>query len=97
MKKTAMIFSCALLAFACVFARENRAAGQRKVAGARAKEGRRRRRRLGRRRQLPQIDKEKIRARVKYLSSDEWKGGEQGSAVAIERRIISGNSLRRMV
>ena len=40
MKKYAMIFSCALLGFACVFARENRAAGQEKVAEARAKGGR---------------------------------------------------------
>jgi len=40
MKKYAMIFSCALLGFACVFAIENRAAGQEKVAGARAKGGR---------------------------------------------------------
>ena len=39
MKKTAMIVSCALFGFACVFATENRAAGQGKVAGARAKGG----------------------------------------------------------
>ena len=39
MKKYAMIFSCALLGFACVFARENRAAGQEKVAGAKGRTG----------------------------------------------------------
>src|SRR6266566_4865944 len=68
MKKTAVIFSCALLGFACVFARENRAAGQGKVAGARANKA------PAAEAPLPQIDKERIRAHVKYLSSDELEG-----------------------
>jgi len=71
MKKTAVIFSCALLGFACVFTRENRAAGQGKVAEA----------------PLPQIDKEKIRAHVKYLSSDELEGrgtGQRGGDMAAD-------------
>src|SRR5467141_2046400 len=71
MKKTAVIFSCALLGFACVFTRENRAAGQGKVAEA----------------PLPQIDKEKIRAHAKYLSSDELEGrgtGQRGGDMAAD-------------
>jgi hypothetical protein len=60
MKKTAVIFSCALLGFACVFARENRAAGQGKVAGARAKGGRRRRRRLRWRRHCRRLTRKRF-------------------------------------
>src|SRR5258708_5865158 len=74
MKKYALIFSCALLAFVCVFARENRAAGQAKKAPAAEAP-------------LPQIDKEKIRAHVKYLSSDELEGrgtGQRGGDVAAD-------------
>jgi len=79
MKKTAVIFSCALLGFACVFRRENRAAGQGKVAGAKkapAAEA-----------PLPQMDKEKIRAHVKYLASDELEGrgtGQRGGDTAAD-------------
>src|SRR5256884_107301 len=69
MKKTAMIVSCALLGFACVFARENRAAGQGKVAGARAKGGAQAKKAPAAEAPLPQIDKEKICPHVKYLSS----------------------------
>src|SRR5256886_15657090 len=71
MKKTAVIFSCALFGFACVSTRENRAAGKGKVAEA----------------PLPQIDKEKIRAHVKYLSSDELEGrgtGQRGGDMAAD-------------
>ncbi len=96
MKKTAVIFSCALLGLACVFARENRAAGQGKVAGARVTAGAQAKKAPAAEAPLPEIDKEKIRTHVKYLSSDELEGGEQGSAAAMWRRIISGNSLRRM-
>ena len=87
MKKTAMIFSCALLGFACVFARENRAAGQGKVAGARAKEGAQAKKAPAAEAPLPQIDKEKIRAHVKYLSSDELEGrgtGQRGGDMAAD-------------
>src|SRR5260370_34853626 len=80
MKKYAVIFSCALLGFACVFARENRAAGQGKAAAqvkkAPAVEA-----------PLPQVDKEKIRAHVKYLSSDELEGrgtGQRGGDMAAD-------------
>ena len=58
MKKHAVIFLSALFGFGCVFARENRAAAQAKKSPAVEAT-------------LPQIDKEKIRAHVKYLSSDE--------------------------
>src|SRR5229473_419723 len=74
MKKNAVICSCALLAFFCVFAGENRTAGQGKkapVADA----------------PLPQVDKEKIREHVKYLSSDELEGrgtGQRGGDVAAD-------------
>src|SRR5260370_9659175 len=71
MKKYAVIFSCALLGFACCFARENRAAVQGKGAAqvkkAPAVEA-----------PLPQVDKEKIRAHVKDLSRDELEGGGTG-------------------
>ncbi len=73
MKKTAVIFSCALFAFVLVFARGNRAAGQGKESAGPAA--------------LPQIDKEKIRAHVKYLSSDELEGrgtGQRGGEIAAD-------------
>ena len=81
MKKTAVIFSCALLGFACVFTRENRAAGQGKMAGVQAKKA------PATDAPLPQIDKEKIRAHVKYLSSDELEGrgtGQRGGNMAVD-------------
>ena len=87
MKKTAVIFSCALLGFACVFARENRRAGQGKVAGARAKAGAQAKKAPAAEAPLPQIDKEKIRAHVKYLSSDELEGrgtGQRGGDMAAD-------------
>jgi len=83
MKKTAVIVSCALLGFACVFARENRAAGQGKVAGAQAQA----KKVPTAEAPLPQIDKEKIRAHVKYLSSDELEGrgtGQRGGDMAAD-------------
>jgi len=74
MKKHALMFLCALLGFVCVFARENRAAAQaKKSPPAEAP--------------LPQIDKEKIRAHVKYLSSDELEGrgtGQRGGDMAAD-------------
>src|SRR5712692_7797262 len=87
MKKTAVIFTCALLGFACVFARENRAAGQGKVAGARAKAGAQAKKAPAAEAPLPRIDKEKIRAHVKYLSSDELEGrgtGQRGGDMAAD-------------
>ncbi len=80
MKKYTVIFSCALLGFACVFARENRAAGQGKAA-AQAKKA------PAVEAPLPQVDKEKIRAHVKYLSSDELEGrgtGQRGGDMAAD-------------
>jgi Zn-dependent M28 family amino/carboxypeptidase len=81
MKKYAVVFSRALLALACVFAAGNRAAGQgnatapakKKVPAVDAP--------------LPQIDKEKIRAHVKYLASDELEGrgtGQRGGDMAAD-------------
>jgi len=81
MKKTAVVCSCALLGFACVFTRENRAAGQGKVAGVQAKKA------PATDAPFPQIDKEKIRAHVKYLSSDELEGrgtGQRGGDMAAD-------------
>src|SRR6266853_4814557 len=81
MKKTAVIVSCALLGFACVFTRENRAAGQGKMAGVQAKKA------PATDAPLPHIDKEKIRAHVKYLSSDELEGrgtGQRGGDMAAD-------------
>ncbi|HEV1995385.1 MAG TPA: hypothetical protein VGR03_13730, partial [Candidatus Acidoferrum sp.] len=75
MKKSAVICSCALLAFVCVFARENRAAAQAKKKA------------LASEAPLPQVDKEKIRAHVKYLSSDELEGrgtGQRGGEIAAD-------------
>src|SRR5260370_10281987 len=74
MKKHAVIVLCASLVFLRVFATADRAAAQaKKAAAAEAK--------------LPQIDKEKIRAHVKYLSSDELEGrgtGQRGGDVAAD-------------
>src|SRR5216683_1882599 len=74
MKKHAVIVLCASLVFLRVFATPDRAAAQvKKAAAAEAK--------------LPQIDKEKIRAHVKYLSSDELEGrgtGQRGGDVAAD-------------
>jgi Zn-dependent M28 family amino/carboxypeptidase len=80
MRKYAVILSCVLLAFACVFAGGNRAAEQVKTA-AQAKKA------TAPETPLPQIDKEKIRAHVKYLASDELEGrgtGQRGGDVAAD-------------
>src|SRR5216684_6300940 len=80
MKKNAVICSCALLAFFCVFAGENRTAGQGKKA-AQAKKA------PVADAPLPQVDKEKIREHVKYLSSDELEGrgtGQRGGDMAAD-------------
>src|SRR2546429_3168314 len=80
MKKCAVIFSCALIGFVCVFAKEDRAAGQGKAA-AQAKKT------PMAEAPLPQGDKEKIRAHVKYLSSDEMEGrgaGARGGGLAAD-------------
>ena len=74
MKKHAVICLCALFGFVCVFARENRAAAQAKKPPAVEAP-------------MPQIDKEKIRAHVKYLSSDEFEGrgtGQRGGDMAAD-------------
>src|SRR6267142_1615397 len=74
MKKHAVICLCALFGFVCVFARENRAAAQAKKPPAVEAP-------------MPQIDKEKIRAHVKYLSSDELEGrgtGQRGGDMAAD-------------
>jgi hypothetical protein len=81
MKKRAVICSCALLGFTCVFATENCTAGQGKVAVAQTKKA------PPAEAPLPQIDKEKIRAHVKYLSSDELEGrgtGQRGGDLAAD-------------
>src|SRR5216684_2145291 len=81
MKKYAVIFSRALLAFACVFAGGNRAAGQ----GTKAAQAKKKVPAVDA--PLPQIDKEKIRAHVKYLSSDELEGrgtGQRGGDLAAD-------------
>ena len=78
MKKSAVILSCALLA--CAIAGENRAAGQAKKA-VQAKKA------PVAEPPLPQVDKEKIRAHVKYLSSDELEGrgtGQRGGDLAAD-------------
>src|SRR5260370_9994286 len=75
MKKHAVIFLCALLVFLGVFATADRAAAQAKKKAPAAEAP------------LPQIDKEKIRAHVKYLSSDELEGrgtGQRGGDVAAD-------------
>src|SRR5713101_24257 len=85
MKKKVVIFSWAVLALACVFGAENRAAGQGATAAspkaAQAKKS------PAAEAPLPQVDKEKIRAHVKYLSSDELEGrgtGQRGGDVAAD-------------
>jgi Zn-dependent M28 family amino/carboxypeptidase len=80
MKKCAVIFLCTLVALVCVFARANRAAGQGKPA-VQAKKA------PAAEKPLPQVDKEKIRAHVKYLSSDELEGrgtGQRGGDMAAD-------------
>src|SRR5438132_4898388 len=80
MKKYAVIFSCALLAFVCVVAKENCAAAQGKTAGRTKKTP-------AAEAPLPQVDKEKIRAHVKYLSSDGLEGrgtGQRGGDLAAD-------------
>ena len=80
MKKLAVICSCTLMALVCVFARENRAGAQTKLA-AQAKK------KPITDAPLPQVDKEKIRAHVKYLSSDELEGrgtGQRGGDIAAD-------------
>ncbi len=81
MKKWTVFFSSALLVFVCVFAKEDRAAGQAK-AGAQAKK-----KTPAAEAPLPMVDKEKIRAHVKYLSSDELEGrgtGQRGGDMAAD-------------
>jgi len=82
MKKWTVIFSSALLAFACAFAKENRAAaGQVKTAAQAKKKS------TAVEAPLPMVDKEKIRAHVKYLSSDELEGrgtGQRGGDLAAD-------------
>src|SRR6266850_8144339 len=80
MKSCAVIFSCALLGFVCMFAREGRAGGEGKAA-AQAKKT------PVAEAPLPQVDREKIRAHVKYLSSDELEGrgtGQRGGDMAAD-------------
>src|SRR5712664_3431487 len=80
MKKTAVTISCALITLVCVFTKPNPAAGQGKTA-AQAKKSR------VTDAPLPQVDKEKIRAHVKYLSSDELDGrgtGQRGGDLAAD-------------
>src|SRR5229473_3048188 len=81
MKKWTVIFSSALLVFVCIFAKENHAAGRAKTpAQMRGKKS-------AAEAPLPQIDKEKIRAHVKYLSSDELEGrgtGQRGGDMAAD-------------
>src|SRR5216684_1918995 len=75
MKKHAVICLCALPVFLGVFATADRAAAQAKKNAPAAEAP------------LPQIDKEKIRAHVKYLSSDELEGrgtGQRGGDVAAD-------------
>src|ERR1700674_1733879 len=74
MKKCALISSCALLVFVCAFARTILAAGLAKKAPVAEKS-------------LPMVEKERIRAHVKYLSSDELEGrgtGQRGGDVAAD-------------
>src|SRR5882757_2252647 len=80
MKKTAVAISCALMALVCVFAKTNSAAGQGKTAAQPKKpavtDG-----------LLPQLDKERIGAHVKYLSSDDLEGrgtGQRGGDAAAD-------------
>ncbi len=85
MKKRVVIVSWAVLALACVFAAENRAAGQ--GANAASPKAAQAKKSPAAEAPLPQVDKEKIRAHVKYLSSDELEGrgtGQRGGDVAAD-------------
>src|SRR6266850_3652606 len=80
MKKTAVTISCALITLVCVFTKTNPAAGLGKTA-AQAKKS------PVTETPLPQVDKEKIRAHVKYRSSDELEGrgtGQRGGDLAAD-------------
>jgi Zn-dependent M28 family amino/carboxypeptidase len=73
MKNSGLILACALLAVAGVFARVDRAVAQGMKKAPETP--------------LPQVDKEKIRAHVKYLSSDELEGrgtGQRGGDLAAD-------------
>src|SRR6266478_6565292 len=85
MKKKVVIFSWAVLTLACVFGAENRAAGQ--GANAASPKAAQAKKSPAAEAPLPQVDKEKIRAHVKYLSSDELEGrgtGQRGGDVAAD-------------
>ncbi len=81
MKKWTVFLSSALLVFVCVFAKEDRAAAQAKtLAQMKGKTS-------AAEAPLPMVDKEKIRAHVKYLSSDELEGrgtGQRGGDMAAD-------------
>src|SRR5712672_4509852 len=84
MKKYAVIFACALVAVVCVFASANLAARQGKTAQGKASQAKKTSVTDA---PLPQVDKEKIRAHVKYLSSDELEGrgtGQRGGDLAAD-------------
>src|SRR3979490_214226 len=73
MKNSGLILACALLAVAGVFARVDRAVAQGMKKAPETP--------------LPQVEKEKIRAHVKYLSSDELEGrgtGQRGGDMAAD-------------
>jgi len=81
MKKWMVIFSSPLLVFVCAFAKENRAVGQSKTLAQTKKKA------PVAEAPLPMVDKEKIRAHVKYLSSDELEGrgtGQRGGDMAAD-------------
>src|SRR5260370_8394250 len=81
MKKCAVIFSCALLVFVCVFAKENRAEEQGKTAVQAKKKT------SAGEAPLTMVGKEKSRGDVKYLSSDELEGrgtGQRGGDMAAD-------------
>src|SRR5229473_709301 len=85
MKKKVVIFSWAVLTLACVFGAENRAAGQ--GANAASPKAAQAKKSPAAEAPLPQVDKEKIRAHVRYLSSDELEGrgtGQRGGDVAAD-------------
>ena len=95
MKKKVVIFSWAVLALACVFAAENRAAGQGATAGspkaAQAKKS------PAAEAPLPQVDKEKFARTSNIFRATSWKGEGRDSAAETWRPITSENSLRRTV
>ena len=81
MKKWMVIFSSALLVFVCAFAKENRAVGQSNTLAQTKKKA------PVAEAPLPIVDKGKIRAHVKYLSSDELEGrgtGQRGGDMAAD-------------